>query len=180
MEWFVLDIDEVNNKMLLLSKSVVDWEVFADCPVLGEGYKTSWNTSYLRSWLNSDFLDKTFTAEEKKLICTTHISPIKRLDKKTLDRVFILNEIEYKKYFPDGSGKAYIKYIREITNKSAEVDIEEWRWWLRDVSQYDDSLVKCVSSFGNEIYLVDSNADDVGVRPAMWIKYDEELLSSLV
>ena len=180
LEWFVLDVDEVNNKVLLLSRSLVDLEGYANCPIFGNGYKTSWSTSYLRIWLNSDFFDKTFNAEEKTLICPTHISPMKRLHKKTLDRVFLLSETEYKKYFPDGYGKTYIRNISIITPKLVEVKFEKWDWWLRDVSEHDDSLVKCVSASGDEIFLADSNSNEHGVRPAMWVKYDEKLLFSLL
>lgn len=39
LEWFVLDIDEVNNKMLLLSKLVVDWKYLQIALFLGKDIK---------------------------------------------------------------------------------------------------------------------------------------------
>ena len=36
LEWFVLDVDEVNNKVLLLSRSLVDLEGYANCPYFWE------------------------------------------------------------------------------------------------------------------------------------------------
>ena len=92
IEWFVLCIDSENNRALLLSKYALDWEGFADCPIFGHGYETSWQTSYLRSWLNDGFYKESFSAEEQRLILP---SP------ETSDKIFLLSADEVRKYFPE-------------------------------------------------------------------------------
>lgn len=171
LEWLILANDQENRKMLLLCRDLVNSDGFANCPLFGRGYITSWKDSFIRKWLNEYFFNNAFNDEQKSVICTTYISPNKRGHSKTLDRVFLLSEEEYKKYLTNCSS---IVYKLSITvNSSSSIKIEEdewWAWWLRDISPDDDSLVEVVSGNG-DLYFEDSNSDEVGIRPAIWIKY---------
>lgn len=171
IEWMILDVDNKNKKMLLFAKNIVELNSFANCPIINRGYSTSWEKSYLRYWLNSDFINIAFTAQERSLICTTHISPEKHLQKKTLDRIFLLNEKEYGQFFTEHSAKTYWMYVFKEALNTVGIDVERRRsWWLRTVSEEDDSKVKVVDPNGNVSYR-DSNEDEIGIRPAMWVKF---------
>ena len=171
LQWLILDDDQDNRKMLLLSKDFVALEGFANCPILGTGYKTSWKDSYVRQWLNEYFFTKAFNNKQKSAICTTQISPTKQGHRKTLDRIFLLSKHEYEKYFADFPSKAnYLSVIKDSSDTIKIVNDDYWSWWLRDISPDDDSLIQAVS-YDGELYYFDSNSAEVGVRPAMWIKY---------
>lgn len=170
LEWMVLDVDNKNRKMFLLAKHIVEVEGYADCPILGSGYSTSWEKSYLRYWLNSDFINSAFTVQEKARICTTYISPEKRLQKKTLDRIFLLSEKEYREYLTDDSAATYRSGVFKEALNTMQISAERWSWWLRTVSEKDDSQVKIIDVNGKLSYS-DSNANEIGIRPAMWVKF---------
>lgn len=170
LEWMILDVDDKNKKMLLLAKNIVELDGFANCPIIGRGYSTSWEKSYLRYWLNSDFINTAFTAQERTLICTTHISPQKRLQKKTLDRIFLLSEKEYRQFFDGHSAETYWLSVFEKSSNTIEITAESSSWWLRTVSEEDDSKVKVIDPDG-EVSYRDSNEDETGIRPAMWVKF---------
>lgn len=170
LEWMVLDVDEKNKKMLLPAKNIVELEMFANCSIISTACSTSWEKSYLRYWLNSDFINTAFTAQERALICTTHISPQKHLQKKTLDRIFLLSEKEYRQFFTEHSAETYWSYISKEALNTIKISVESRPWWLRTVSKDDDSKVKIIEPDG-EFSCSNSNADEIGIRPAMWVKF---------
>ena len=61
IEWIVLD--KSDNKLLLLSKYILD-----NVPYNEKNGFVVWNDSTLRNWLNTNFYDLAFNAEEKKSI----------------------------------------------------------------------------------------------------------------
>ena len=61
IEWIILD--NSNNKMLLLSKYVLDGMMFHN-----ENKYINWNESSTRQWLNAEFYNGAFDEEEKKCI----------------------------------------------------------------------------------------------------------------
>ena len=174
LEWLVIDHNDVNHSILLLSKEIVDTMGFADCPIFGSGYKSSWYDSYIRKWLNEDFINEAFSPEERSIISTTQISPEKRGQKKTLDRLFLLSESEYLKYFPNKDGYVSYCYVDDFSGV-VNISKEPWFWWLRSNGEYD-SEIRVVDKNGM-VDSFDSNSDETGVRPAMWIKHEEVYLA---
>ena len=63
IEWYVLD--QKDGKMLIVSKEILDFRAYDD------GTHTTWADSTLRAWLNSEFLNTAFSAEEKAKIFDT-------------------------------------------------------------------------------------------------------------
>ena len=66
IEWVVLQKE--GNKALLISRYGLDAQ-----PYNAEYTDATWETCTLRTWLNSTFLNKAFTAEEQKAILTTSV-----------------------------------------------------------------------------------------------------------
>lgn len=174
IEWLVLEKDIKNGRALLLSKYVLDWEGFANCPILGSGYETSWKESYLRLWLNDEFLKENFSAEEQALILPIDHAEDGIYDEEVIDRVFLLSLDEVKKYFPNQEeAVAYMHDILSVWHSGTqdspiELDYDTYFWWTRTSGATKD-LVVCVDWDG-ELYESDSNADETGVRPAVWVK----------
>jgi hypothetical protein len=101
IEWMVLARD--GDRVLVISRYILD------CVRYDEEYRrVTWKTCTLRAWLNGEFLDSAFDAEEQLLIPTTHVTadPNPKFDvdpgEDTEDKLFLLSIPEAEVYFhPD-------------------------------------------------------------------------------
>ena len=150
----------------------------------------TWETSSLRDWLNTTFLNGSFTAEEQKDIRTTDVDNGKAQGcdlwdtdggNNTQDKIFLLSYGEAKKYFDiatpgvDGPEKARIQPTKYAEDQGAYVSEEfktadgkdATRWWLRSpgCNQLDAACVHARGCIGEQMC---SNKDTC-VRPAMWV-----------
>lgn len=98
ISWTVLDARD--GKALLLSDKVLDSKKYNE-----ERDDITWEACTLRKWLNGEFLDNAFSAEEKRAIAETHVvnSDNPRYGTKggndTRDHVFLLSLDEVRKYW---------------------------------------------------------------------------------
>lgn len=175
IEWLILSSDPIQQKALLLSKYALDWEGYADCPILASRYKTTWEESYLRTWLNSEFYNQCFSASERSLIMPTYISPENRNGRRTFDSIFLLSAKEVQNYFKVPESAATYEPAVDPDFTHTPLDYSYIRacyypctWWTRTPGKTLD-LVKCIDPSGS-ICELDSNSDEICVRPAMWIK----------
>ena len=97
IEWIVLDMQD--GKALLVSKYAL-----AYLPYAVDSLTATWDTSYVREWLNRDFYENTFTEEEKKQILLSGLDnamdATKYIDagSNTEDYVFLLDRNDITKY----------------------------------------------------------------------------------
>ena len=113
--------------------------------VWGTSSSTSWNTSTLKNYLNTTYLNS-FGSHLQENIVETEFG-----------KVFLLSENEVK-------NKTYFKYKQflEIYDSGTSVD-----WWLRDHDPSDPNKARCVSN-GN---VVSKNVtDSLYIRPVFWLK----------
>ena len=167
-EWLVLD--KQGTQLLIISKNAVD------CKPYNKSYASvTWETCSLRKWLNNDFINEAFSAEEQKMISATKLSNPNNPKYNTMggndteDKIFLLSIEEAKKYFSSNGERkckasAYAKEQGAYVNDSGSC----W-WWLRSpgVNQYFAALVNSdgdITDYGDHV----SN-DYYAVRPAMWI-----------
>lgn len=175
IEWFVLDVQ--NGKALVISKYALD----------GIPYNTSrnsitWETCTLRTWLNSDFINSAFSAEEQALIQTVTVSadpnPFCSTDpgNATEDKVFLLSMTEANKYFSYDSRKLCQATAYAVAQDAyANSSNGNCCWWLRSPG------VEMAAAFVYDngdiaeggCYVDDGNG---AVRPAMWIDLNYEFL----
>ena len=151
-EWIVLR--ERGDRVLLISKNVVDWEFYSGLNTFCEPAKPStWEESYMREHL-AGFYDKCFTAEEKERILTNE----------TGDHLFLLTADEAREYFPtDEQRTARIVWAEDKSQYN-------YCWWLNSVGESDNAM-QFVDEYGKiDEVGVYNDSDEVGVRPAMWIK----------
>lgn len=101
IEWEVLNVSGVSA--LAISVSALETMPYhaSDSPVI-----PPWRNCTLRSWLNSDFLQKAFSEEERAMILSTELDDATYDNKKSLfrdnevtDRVFLLSDSEYSLYY---------------------------------------------------------------------------------
>ena len=160
--WLVLDLDEKNNRALLITENCVTKQKFAD-----SNYE--WSTSSVRAYLNgtdgNNFLTSSnFTDDDKArilniLINKTNLSKKSNqiLNSNGTDYVFLLSVKDANEYFHDNSER-----VCKFNNSNC-------RWWLR-LSTKSYARAAYVSSQGKVFpdgTLVSYNT--LGVRPAIWI-----------
>ena len=172
IEWKVLAVED--GKALVITDKIIDQvrfnEKYAD---------VTWADSILRVWLNNDFYDKAFTAEEKEKILTTAVKTPDN-DKwgtkggeDTEDKVFALSIQELEQLIPELNDRRAVATGKALENGVyiyAETGFSVW--WLRSSGyvQYAGSRVGAGGHIEDKIY------DDVrphrGARPVMWIQAD--------
>ena len=189
IEWLVLDYDETNHKSLLLSRYGLDAK-----PYNNEYTNITWENCTIRNWLNNEFINIAFTADQQSAILTTAVdnSSSQRYSgwstsggNNTQDRIFLLSYTEANRYlnvtFDNsnniGSRVAPTDYATSAgaftrsSNKTS--DGRAGWWWLRSPGYNQDSAA-IVNYYGS---LFDNNVlDDNGcVRPAFWLNLESDI-----
>ena len=190
-DWVVLDVQE--GKALIISEKILSQRVWHH-----EQQLLIWEQSDIRQYLNGDFLESTFSEEEKTFILETSV--VNKINPwfgsagagaDTMDRIFLLSVEEVVQYFGDsgrleelsGMSAAYLsglvledEYNDARRATAIEDDITSW-WWLRTpgraVTPRVDASAAAVSGGGDlvvyGIYLIAEG----GVRPALWLNLAE-------
>ena len=172
IEWLVLDRD--GDKTLLISKYALDYQSFMPFyePVTEH---FTWESSTLRQWLNSTFLNSAFSADEQQRLLTTTVitSPgsLHRSDGliTTEDRVFLLSNTEVYAYFANEAATAaeYTVYALSANPWAGSATAPGAAdWWLRttDGSDHPDG-VHPDGGVGEGARAYEGEY----VRPAIWV-----------
>ena len=172
IEWLVLEVKD--GKALVISKYALD------CQQYNTSYAdVTWETCTLRNWLNNNFINSAFTANEKAMIPTVTVSADENPSystnpgNATQDQVFLLSITEAYKYFSSDSARQ-CKPTEYVVAGGAYVNSSNgncW-WWLRSPGGYKGYAssvhpggdVDEGGDFDNRV-IYDGHA----VRPALWI-----------
>ncbi len=168
IEWLVLDIQD--GKALVISKYGLDCKKFNETQT-----NITWEKCTLRKWLNNDFINTAFSAEEKAVIPTVTVSADKNPAYKTnpgnatQDKVFVLSIPEANKYF---SSNHLVKLCKPTEYANAWGVYEGTGgycyWWLRTPGN-SQSDISNVTYAGNVNAYGDGVKSGLAVRPVMWI-----------
>ena len=136
--WKILKTED--NKMLLITK-----EPIAEKPFHDEIKKVTWETSYLRTWLNEEFFNS-FSDAQKNQILATNTGSVE-------DKIFLFSLDEM----------VELVNSEKITFKTTD------EWWTRTSSE--DGIMYAtakgwVKAAGDQV------VRDKGVRPAIWISLE--------
>ena len=145
IEWIVLEITE--GKALLISKYALDAKPYYTKPT-----DVTWEKCTLRTWLNEDFYNAAFNADEKAQIATSNVSADKNPEyntstgNATSDKVYLLSITEANQYFKTDADRicaptAYAIKNGAYTNdsyKTADGRASCW-WWLRSPGNFSSS-----------------------------------------
>ena len=150
--WRVLDEDG-RSRLLMAEKPV------AFLPYHTERDHTNWSQCSLRRWLNKDFMEHSFTLPERMDILLTPVRNDTDARWKvengpnTRDKAFVFNQQEMERYYPT----------------PADRKCGQW-YWLRGHgwSMLSPMAVYVDGTFYE--YGVNKNSDEIGVRPAMWVR----------
>ena len=168
IEWLVLA--EYFNHFLLISKYGLDCKQYHH-----ESTSMTWEHCDLRSWLNNEFMNATFTGEEQNLVrkvrndnpdnATYDTSGGQPTD----DLVFLLSIDEAHRYFKDDAARQCQPTIWAREQGAYVNDNNCCWWWLRSPGYCSNYAAYVIldGSLRDIGFCVDSA--DGCVRPALWV-----------
>ncbi len=202
IEWLVLD--KAEEKALLISKYGLDCIPFANEDVLSytPAFKSSatWETSYLRNWLNDSFYNEAFSDFEKKHIQKTMVEnydythqrngssfttksgaviqgvkTIKVTKNPTNDFLYVFSEEEIEKYFPTSKSRKVkpTEYAKKMGADISYGDGKHAWWWLRTNPDMNSNHSIVSGKGGISTNSLPPDNESITVRPAMWINISE-------
>jgi len=169
IEWIVLDKD--GSRIFVVSKYALDCQIYNP-----SNMETSWETCTLRTWLNNDFLNAAFSAEEQEKIPTVTVSadinPVYETPagNATQDQLFLMSIDEVNKYFVSDSERHCEATAYAIANGAyVHHAVPGCWWWLRSPG-FILNHAALVNNDGS-VYTLGYHTFDTldTVRPAMWI-----------
>lgn len=170
IEWIVLE--RRGSQVLLLSRYGLDVQ-----PYHHTAMAINWSNSSVREWLQSDFYDEAFTADEQGMIVTTrNATPVNSNNAgspgpDTYDKVFFLSSTEATRYLTTQESRM-VKATSYAMMRGAGTNYSQNSyWWLRSYADGSRRRVLMINSQGN-VYA--STIDDYKavVRPAVWVNVD--------
>lgn len=196
IEWTVLEVKD--NMALLISKKLISNNSFSN-PDDGS-HSIIWENCELRKWLNSDFLNTAFTAQEIEAILLTVVDNSSSQGNKdwdpnsennTQDRVFILSYAEAERYFDSEEERACGETNNDTDFGSLPQFAEEVGWWLRSPGnpaleirtrkpdgteevKKAENAIATVTKSGKIGYSAPATVKDVGIRPCVWIDLNSD------
>lgn len=158
IEWTILDIED--DSMLLISTESIDIKSYDP-----DHAPVTWETSFIREWLNGVFINEAFTEEEQGKILTSLVTadPNPEYDtdpgSDTEDKIFLLSIEEVREYYRDDVSRQCLYHGLD----------ENYWWWLRSPGRSpsyaarvrSDGTVDCLG------YMVENRHAGSGVRPVM-------------
>ena len=175
IEWIVLDVDEENQKAFLLSKYCLETK-----GVYPERVPMYWGASTLREWMNGEFLNAAFTAEEQEKILTTTVTNenphgMKGAGADTEDKLYLLSHEEILHYFPEQSSRmAYATEHAKAQGCTIGETTGACRWWLRTtgarkMDMWGVRVDGRLTAYGMQDVDWPTNT----VRPVFWMDYSK-------
>ena len=149
LEWRVLDRTE-DQALLIKDKSITD------IAFQSEDSPCTWETSSIRRWLNSTFLEENFAEAEINILKDTNVvaedNPVYHTSagKDTVDKVFLLSSSEAAGYYDTLHGT-------------------ETCWWLRTPGASEGSMAFVYPNRTVMNYGYDCTDDTFSVKPVMWV-----------
>jgi hypothetical protein len=201
-QWKVLTISD--GKALLLAANIIEYRSFSTSSDIRRGssinydeddyhqhsseyyedggswyelYPT-WKTCSLRKYLNSEYIERRFSDEEQKQILTATIFTYQHQKKgiTTQDRAFCLSVEEAEKYLGYCRSNDDM-YEFGLLNKAIFFGLHDDYWWLRSPGT-NEEVAACVSPKDKiEDDKLSIFAEEVGVRPAMWVRVDTQSIA---
>lgn len=197
LEWIVVDSDNENGSVMLLSRYVIDTYPYAVLPDDDIDYfKNSvlqWENSDIREWLNKEFYQNAFETDEQRYILSTELNNDDKegtLQLGTIDNIFLLSVDEFRKY-REINMVLDTNYTEYVGNKELEehiIDPDSLEdtvvfnfpnlWWLRTMER--DMEVSIIGleddpmNDGDYEFSTLSCDHRYGVRPALWVSLTYE------
>ena len=177
IEWLVLARE--NDRMLLISKYALDCQAYC-C----DNTRTPWEDSFLRTWLNTEFLQNAFNDTEKDSIIATELKSEENNEEITKDKIFVLDNDEAAKYFngdlsrrcspTDYAKKRGVLCPENLQDVEFGEDVKNTCcYWLRSPGYHNDKAA--IVDYEGTIYERGEFVDEeIAVRPVLWLNIGTE------
>lgn len=176
IEWIVLKNE--GNQSLLITRYALVYMKYNT-----EYENITWETCFLRSWLNSTFLNAAFSTGEQSGIMKTSVDNGESQGinnssttggNNTTDQIFLLSYAEAQSLFRDDSDRS----CKPTAYADRNIDRIDGgcAWWLRspgDEYQSSAAEVDGSGSLGDSSNIINARA----VRPALWINLESEFFN---
>lgn len=174
IEWIVLEQDEEQNQLLLISRFALDRQHFHTT-----NSDATWETSGLRKWLNTTFLQNAFTTEEQAMILHSTVTADRNEEKNvtagkdTQDYVFLLSIQEAEKYLTPQTALCLPTACVVVNNGYCDPETSGCWWWLRSPghNRMHTAYVNGQGIISSKGYGVISNRG--AVRPVIRVSLDQ-------
>lgn len=201
IEWLILENDEENKKVLLMSKYIIDSEKFNK-----ENSYTTWEKSSIRKWLNDTFYQMAFTEKERERIVEVEVLNKDSVENLTIagndtrDYIFLLSIEESNKYFNNitdningiklaasygtyfarqgkktkynTTGRNRLKVMQDYNfTDNTMWGRENHYYWLRSIGNEQDKVMVVKPNGTIDIEGTRVNSQYIGIRPCMWVAY---------
>lgn len=168
IEWIVLERGD--NGLLLLSLRGLDVQPYAP------GLYPTWAASPIRDWLNGDFLNTAFTADEQALIASVTNSTDNYVSElgaylggpDSTEQIFLLSYGELLRYFPEKADRLCLPTDYALHAGAATKANGGCEWWLRTPGDHHGQCSRVMPS-GAVSPKTPAKKPDVCVRPALWL-----------
>ena len=175
LEWVVLDCEE--DRLFLQTVLCIEVARFYDQRV-----RMYWGISPLRTWMNGEWLEQLFTAEEQSCILTTTVKNanphgIKGAGADTEDKLYLLSRDECLAYYPTLESRVAWPTQRCIDQGcTLSKTTGSTRWWLRTpgAREMDVQGVRIdgrITAYGMQDVDWPTNC----LRPVMWVQWSDEM-----
>ena len=165
IEWIVLGKPSDGKSMVLLSRYCLDCVPFSK-----KTQDNTWETSYVRSWLNNTFLNKAFSEDEQQYLAAyyteTEDNPVHGTDggKTTIDWVSLMSFEEVDLVFDSDTDRRCDATAYAKARGTQVYSTGAW-WRLRSPGKFDTSVGSVYAS-GKISYDGDTVTDSgCGIRP---------------
>lgn len=176
IKWRILQRD--NTTAFLLSDIILDTQ-----PYHKETEEIFWEESYIRNWLNKNFMEAAFISPEQQMI-----EAMKRVDvadntygmpeNYTMDKIFLLSEEEIsetsnaQRY---GFSKSASSYDKARKSESSQY-VKDTSWWWVQAADMETGVRVGADGWisKNGYYILKHNA---GIRPALCLNLSSNLFS---
>ena len=166
IEWIILK--EENGRKLLLSKYIIDAVDYHE-----KGQVQSWEECSIRTWLNTEFIKKSFSETEAACLIETRRDETRNLFyqtedlKQCEDKVFLLSVEEIEKYL--GTDKVAMGPVTPYALERGVFTQNAGLWWTCTPGD-DFGMQTYIDTEGGIAYEgCYQQRSEVGLRPAMWI-----------
>lgn len=165
IKWRVLNID--GDNAFLLSDSLIDNKPFND-----EDKSITWKDSSIRSWLNEEFYNNSFTDNEKEMIKISRLinrdNPFYGKDggDDTTDKVFLLSLDDINQ---PGYGFTNLYRVYSNTRIAKDYNDNEGFWWLRSPGAGTNGAADVTRNGVADLSGYFVYYSNRGVRPALYI-----------
>ena len=172
IEWQVLE--KMNDSVLLISDKCIEVRPFHNIDE-----DTTWEKCELRSWLNGEFYDQTFSDDEKEAMVVNKVfnedatTEFVNGGSDTEDMIYILSKDEASKFFADDSARITKPTQHAIDSNIAVDDKGNSPWNLRTPGDNNNKVAVIYSTGtifeeGNPVWY-----NDLGVRPVISVKLEK-------